>query len=117
RIEAIDATLDEQKRHQLRLAEQQAESVERSLTNLGESLAAEQQRTSTLVRELREADERLAQEQRVCFKQLSLESSETAVMMERTRRKLEERLAELNQQPSNNSRVERSSKKARSSQQ
>jgi hypothetical protein len=103
--------------YQLRLAEQQAESVERSLTNLGELLAAEQHRTSTLAKELREADERLAQEQRVCFKQLSLESSETAVMMDRTRRKLEERLAELNQQPSNNSRVERSSKKARSSQQ
>jgi len=98
--------------YQLRLVEQQAESVERSLTNLGESLAAE----SALVKELRDADERLAQEQRVCFKQLSLESSETAVMMDRTRRKLEERLAELNQQPVRNSKVERASTKARGSQ-
>jgi len=125
----VEATLNEQKilvserisnldefrnatEYQLRLVEQQAESVERSLTNL----AGDTEKLADEIKELRSTDERRAEEQRVCFKQLSLESSETAVMVDRARRKLDERLAELNQQPLSNSKVERSSTKAGSSQ-
>jgi septum formation inhibitor MinC len=52
-------------------------------------------RLSDLVRELREREDRLVGEQRVCFKQLSLETSEAAVLEERTRRKTESLLEEL----------------------
>ena len=133
---ATEASLDEQNRllnerldefrnateYQLALAEQQAQSIERRITKLEESLEAtkaeesgERRQLSTQIRELRDAYERLTQEQRVCFKQLSLESSETAAIIDRTRRKLEERLAELNTQPIH-AKVERSSTKAGSQQ-
>jgi hypothetical protein len=45
--------------------------------------------------ELRESDQQLREEQRVCFKQLSLEASETAVMEDRARRAIDSRLDEL----------------------
>src|SRR5882724_189374 len=48
-----------------------------------------------LVAELRERDDRLQDEQRVCFKQLSLETSEAVVLEDRTRRKLDSLLEEL----------------------
>jgi hypothetical protein len=47
------------------------------------------------VNELRERDERLQDEQRVCFKQLSLETSEASVLEDRARRKTEKLLEEL----------------------
>ena len=47
-----------------------------------------------LTRELRERDERLQEEQRVCFKQLALETSEAAVLEDRARRKTEALLEE-----------------------
>ena len=47
------------------------------------------------VQEVREHNERLVEEQRVCFKQLSLETSETMLMLDRTRRDLESRLDKL----------------------
>lgn len=46
-------------------------------------------------RELRERDERLQDEQRVCFKQLALEATETTVILDRARRKTEALLEEL----------------------
>jgi hypothetical protein len=52
-------------------------------------------RIADLTRELRERDERLQGEQRVSFKQLSLESSEAAVLEDRARRKNEALLQEL----------------------
>lgn len=52
-------------------------------------------RIADLIRELRERDERLQGEQRVSFKQLSLESSEAAVLEDRARRKAESLLEEL----------------------
>jgi len=73
----------------LRLAidtERQATDAQKTHTN---SLIAQ------LVSELRERDERLQGEQRVYFKQLSLETGEAAVLEERTRRKTEALLAEL----------------------
>ena len=48
-----------------------------------------------LMNELRERDERLQDEQRVCFKQLALETSEAAVLEDRARRKTEALLEEL----------------------
>jgi hypothetical protein len=48
-----------------------------------------------LAGELRESDQQLREEQRVCFKQLSLEESEAVVMEERGRRVIESRLDKL----------------------
>lgn len=52
-------------------------------------------RVDQLVSELRERDEHLRDEQRVCFKQLALETSETSVLEDRARRKTEALLEEL----------------------
>jgi hypothetical protein len=51
-------------------------------------------RLAALTSELRERDERLLEEQRVCFKQLALETSEAAVLEDRARRKTEALLEE-----------------------
>jgi hypothetical protein len=51
------------------------------------------------VQEVRERNDRLLEEQRVCFKQLSLETSETVLMLDRTRRDLESRLDKLAERP------------------
>lgn len=48
-----------------------------------------------VVRELRERDEHLHDEQRVCFKQLALETTEAAVLEDRARRQNETLLQEL----------------------
>ncbi|HEV7681952.1 MAG TPA: hypothetical protein VGO68_07515 [Pyrinomonadaceae bacterium] len=52
-------------------------------------------RIEGLVNELRERDEHLRDEQRVCYKQLALETSEAAVLEDRARRKTEALLEEL----------------------
>jgi hypothetical protein len=69
------------------------------LTELRAELEAERDtqrnQVAALVSELRERDERLQDEQRVCFKQLSLETSEAAVLEDRARRKTEALLEEL----------------------
>ena len=52
-------------------------------------------RLTELVKELRERDEHLRDEQRVCLKQISLETTETAVLEDRARRKSEVLLEEL----------------------
>jgi multidrug resistance efflux pump len=52
-------------------------------------------RIAELLSELRERDEHLRDEQRVCFKQLALETSEAAVLEDRARRKAEAVLEEL----------------------
>jgi hypothetical protein len=54
-----------------------------------------EQRVATLEVELRERLTLLQEEQRVCFKQLSLETSEAAVLEDRARRKTEALLEEL----------------------
>jgi chromosome segregation ATPase len=63
-----------------------------SLTPLLAELAGEFRQGD---QQLRESDMQLREEQRVCFKQLSLEASETALNEERGRRLIETRLAEL----------------------
>lgn len=52
-------------------------------------------RLTELVKELRERDEHLRDEQRVCLKQISLETTEAAVLEDRARRKSEVLLEEL----------------------
>jgi hypothetical protein len=52
-------------------------------------------RLAELAAELRESDQQLREEQRVCFKQLSLAESEAAVMEDRGRRVIESRLDKL----------------------
>jgi hypothetical protein len=52
-------------------------------------------RLTDLARELRERDQQRLEEQRVCFKQLSLEMSEAEVLLDRARRDLESRLEKL----------------------
>lgn len=52
-------------------------------------------RLADLSRELRERDQQRLEEQRVCFKQLSLELSEAQVLLDRTRRDIESRLDKL----------------------
>ena len=62
-----------------------------------ERRATETQRNQLagLESELREGHQRLQEEQRVCFKQLALETSEAAVLEDRARRKTETLLEEL----------------------
>jgi hypothetical protein len=88
-----------------RLRTQIAEGEARR-TELEQYQAAQQRATEThngevdarlaeLINELRERDERLQDEQRVCFKQLALETSEAAVLEDRARRKTEALMEEL----------------------
>ena len=68
------------------------------LTAQGAQIRAElevyKMHVDALTSELRERDERLQEEQRVCFKQLALETSEAAVLEDRARRKTEALLEE-----------------------
>jgi hypothetical protein len=98
---ATEARRTELERHQgetnkLR-AEMEAQRAETAV--LSEALKAQRaglsEQISGVVKEMRERDEHLQDEQRVCFKQLSLETSETAVLEDRARRKAEALLAEL----------------------
>jgi hypothetical protein len=67
-----------------------------ALTAAREQSSSEfQSRLAELVKEFRERDERLLDEQRVCFKQLSLELTESRVLQDRTRRELDARVATL----------------------
>jgi len=52
-------------------------------------------RLADLARALREGDQQRLEEQRVCFKQLSLEVSEAEVLLDRARRDIESRLDKL----------------------
>jgi hypothetical protein len=71
-------------------------AAQRQATELaGAQVAQLEARLTELVRELRERDERLRDEQRVCLKQLSLENTEAAVLEDRARRKAETQLEEL----------------------
>lgn len=72
------------------------------LTEFLGDLAAQRDQTNTqrnqiaaVVNELRERDDQLQSEQRVCFKQLALETSEAAVLEDRARRRAESLLEEL----------------------
>jgi hypothetical protein len=87
-IQALRAQFAEQ------LAEQRA-TAETQLTQLEALNARTETRVDGLARELNERDAHLRDEQRVCFKQLALETSEAAVLEDRARRKAEALLEEL----------------------
>jgi hypothetical protein len=61
-----------------------------------------QSRFDDLVKEFRERDERLLDEQRVCFTQLRLELSESQVLQDRARREQDVRLAKLEKEKRKN---------------
>ena len=93
-LRRLRAQIAESKQYQAELAGQ--------LTELLGDLATQRDQTNTqgnqiaaAVNELRERDEQLQSEQRVCFKQLALETSEAAVLEDRARRKAEALLEEL----------------------
>ena len=75
-------------------AEQRA-TAETQLTELEALSARTETRVEGLANELSERDAHLRDEQRVCFKQLALETSEAAVLEDRARRKHETLLDEL----------------------
>ena len=64
-------------------------------TALAEERAQGETKLANAAAELRERVDQVQSEQRTCFKQLSLESSEAAVLVDRTRRKVDSALAEL----------------------
>jgi hypothetical protein len=70
--------------------ESERSATEGRRTEMAAQLAA-------LVSELRDRDEHMQDQQRVCFKQLSLETSEAAVLEDRARRRTEALLEELAQ--------------------
>jgi len=75
---------------------QRLEALQTSLDEIKNSNAAEAQaRIAELVNEFRERDERLLDEQRVCFKQLSLQLTESQVLEDRARHDLDARLNKL----------------------
>jgi len=74
-------------------------AVHQALRDLLPVLAVQQHELAAfraeLCAELRERDELLREEQRVCFKQVALEASEAATLEDRSRRRTETLLAEL----------------------
>jgi hypothetical protein len=82
----VDADAELLEQHQAELAAQGAQ--------IRAELEVYKMHVDALTSELRERDERLREEQRVCFKQLALETSEAAVLEDRARRKTEALLEE-----------------------
>jgi hypothetical protein len=81
-----------------RLAEAQRASAHELREELSAGQLAETRaRAAELLAEMRERVDGLLEEQRVCFKQLSLEAGEAAVTHDRARRQLEGRLEKLEQ--------------------
>jgi hypothetical protein len=92
-LRQLRAELDETKRQRQEEAlKAEVQAIRAQSEAQNKSLNA---RFSDLVREIHEREDRLVSEQRVCFKQLSLEGSEAAVLEERARRKTASLLAEL----------------------
>jgi hypothetical protein len=73
----------------------QVAAAETKLSELEVLSGRTETRVEALVNELSERDAHLRDEQRVCFKQLALETSEAAVLEDRARRKHETLLDEL----------------------
>jgi hypothetical protein len=73
----------------------QREAAETQLAELEALNARTETRIDKLASELSEREAHLRDEQRVCFKQLALETSEAAVLEDRARRKAETLLEEL----------------------
>jgi hypothetical protein len=97
-LSAHDAKLRRQSQHQAELnaglidLRTEVEAQRRTTETQSSQVTA---RFAGLVNEMRDRNERLQDEQRVCFKQLALENSEAAVLEDRARRKTEALLEEL----------------------
>lgn len=93
----------EQQSEEIRTQRTELESQRATIERYRTQFEAEQRarilevsaRLADLSRELHERDQRRLEEQRVCFKQLSLELSEAQVLLDRTRRDIESRLDKL----------------------
>jgi hypothetical protein len=72
-----------------------AESAVLTARRIDEASAELTSQLAGLAAELRESDQKLREEHRVCFKQLSLEASETAVSSDRARRIIATRMDQL----------------------
>ncbi|HEX9543991.1 MAG TPA: hypothetical protein VF955_02335 [Pyrinomonadaceae bacterium] len=79
-------------REETQITQADVQAVRAQVEAQNQSLNA---RLSDLARELQEREARILDEQRVCFKQLSLEASEAAVLEERARRKTDALLEEI----------------------
>lgn len=66
-----------------------------ALEDFNEQVAGTKSQLEGLINEIRERDERVTDEQRVCFKQLSIELTELQTLMDRARRDLDARMAKL----------------------
>ena len=81
--------------HELRALRAQFAAAETKLSELEAVSGKTETRVEGLANELSERDAHLRDEQRVCFKQLALETSEAAVLEDRARRRAEALLEEL----------------------
>jgi chromosome segregation ATPase len=91
-----EQSADAQAAENARLSEQAAE-VNAHLSELAAEISS---RLSGLATEISQVSNDLREEQRVCFKQLSLEASEAAVLEDRGRRAIESRLGKLEKRDS-----------------
>ena len=94
---SLDALAAEIRKRDASLEARAAATAAGMATEMNAARAEMTSRLAELAGELRESDEQLREEQRVCFKQLSLEASETTVMGDRGRRVIESRLDKLEQ--------------------
>ena len=81
--------------HELQALTAQVAAAETKLSELEAVSGKTETRVEGLENELSERDAHLREEQRVCFKQLALETSEAAVLEDRARRRAEALLEEL----------------------
>jgi len=94
-LKKLRAQLAESTARQTELNQHQATQLTELRADLDTERNTQRNQVAALVSELRERDERLQDEQRVCFKQLALETSEAAVLEDRARRKTEALVEEL----------------------
>jgi hypothetical protein len=78
-------------------AEARRIQIEDQQNDLRAAIEAQQTDNETRLSRLAERDDRLENEQRVCFKQISLEAGESAVFHERSQRQIESAVEELTQ--------------------
>jgi hypothetical protein len=94
-IPPLTTQIDQVDRKQLALIAQVNARLEGLSQSARDQHAETQARVAELTSESRARDEQLVDEQRVCYKQLSLELSESRVLEDRARRELEARITKL----------------------
>ena len=94
-LSALSSQIEQLHREHLASIAQLNARVEGLSQSAKDQQAETQARLAALSSEFRTRDEQLIDEQRVCYKQLSLELSESRVLEDRARRELEARIAKL----------------------